>query len=890
MLINRLSLLCFFLCVVLDVFAIDHAPVIAVESENAASAGLAPLIVTQPTSVKACNGSSALFTVTTVDGVTSYRWEVSTDGGTTWGQVGTSASTLVVPNITAGMNLYQYRCVVAKDGSSETSAPAVLTVGETLVVNAGPDKAECMTTDWYNSFNWVSITGSTNAAVYSWSHNGYGFFKNENSLTPQYVINPKDRGRNVRIILTAFGSDGCLAVDEMILTVKGKPQSPILYDVFVNGIPKSLGTIKQGSSGAVLSVEPFCVKRESDNPSVSDTYFGNSPPGSIIANKEIGKDSENVILLKIGGWSFDGYDPLLISYAITINGSGIGADYLLGNGDIELLPIASPWDVSTVTWNTMPQCVENENIPSVYSAYPDGRVYFTFDISSYVHSWITGDRVDHGFMVRVKAPLNKGYKITYYYSSAGPNSSEGAYSIITEVNSLPQLQKSLFLKSTDRITMSSSSNDLITIFNQVINNKSVEIPMNTSVINITASKDGCILRDRLWAMRIGFYADAGPDRIVPIGTDVTLSANVGTGYSYKWYWGSQLLSTSRTFVARIDQTKTFRLEVSYNGSTDIDEVTVSVELGGPVVFDNGQCEGDAMSVSAAGYDTYRWAPAEAFACPTCSSSRLTAKAKNGAYTLTGTVNGTTVVKNFNINISPKPVVTGAMAYSVCPGESVQFQLNAGTGNNTYQWDNASGLSSTTVLNPTATPAESTGYTLTVTNAGGCTSRTEVVVNVVEMPELMGLSPQSICRGQSADIALEGDADWVRWSPTVGVSNPTGLFATLTPYATTNYTVTAGKGGCETSGQFTVTVRETADAGFSYTSVGQTVTFTANADIANCRWVFGDGTVVSGGPRVVVHNFAAPGVYPVCLELDGDCGKSKHCADVKVVALDDMNCL
>ena len=73
----------------------------------------APVITTQPLGQTVCTGTNVTFTVV-ASGATSYQWQLSTDNGTTWGNVGgaTSASYTVVAPTTA-QNGHQYRVITS---------------------------------------------------------------------------------------------------------------------------------------------------------------------------------------------------------------------------------------------------------------------------------------------------------------------------------------------------------------------------------------------------------------------------------------------------------------------------------------------------------------------------------------------------------------------------------------------------------------------------------------------------------------------------------------------------------------------------------------------------------------------------------------------------------
>lgn len=78
-------------------------------------------ITTQPVStINVCATGSASFTTIAAGTSPSYQWQVSSNGGTVWGNItnggvyaGATSSTLAISNITAAMNGYLYRAVVS---------------------------------------------------------------------------------------------------------------------------------------------------------------------------------------------------------------------------------------------------------------------------------------------------------------------------------------------------------------------------------------------------------------------------------------------------------------------------------------------------------------------------------------------------------------------------------------------------------------------------------------------------------------------------------------------------------------------------------------------------------------------------------------------------------
>lgn len=130
------------------------------------SAGTAPTIDAAPTSVAVCAGSNAIFSVTTSGpAVTSYQWQVSTNGGTTFTNIaGATAASYTATAVTAGMNNNQYRVIVTGQCGSVTSSAATLTVQTAPSITAQPQNAiECVGNN--ATFN-VTATGT--GLTYQW--------------------------------------------------------------------------------------------------------------------------------------------------------------------------------------------------------------------------------------------------------------------------------------------------------------------------------------------------------------------------------------------------------------------------------------------------------------------------------------------------------------------------------------------------------------------------------------------------------------------------------------------------------------------------------------------------------------------------------------------------
>jgi hypothetical protein len=89
-----------------------------------------PVVTTNPASQSVSAGQSVTFTAAATGNPTpTVQWQVSTDGGATFGNIsGATSTTLTLTGVTAGQNGYKYRAVFTNSLDSATTTAALLTV------------------------------------------------------------------------------------------------------------------------------------------------------------------------------------------------------------------------------------------------------------------------------------------------------------------------------------------------------------------------------------------------------------------------------------------------------------------------------------------------------------------------------------------------------------------------------------------------------------------------------------------------------------------------------------------------------------------------------------------------------------------------------------------
>ncbi|MCF8460538.1 MAG: PKD domain-containing protein [Flavobacteriales bacterium] len=371
--------------------------------------------------------------------------------------------------------------------------------------------------------------------------------------------------------------------------------------------------------------------------------------------------------------------------------------------------------------------------------------------------------------------------------------------------------------------------------------------------------------------------DLGIDKNLCIGSTVQLNSpnTLGAG-TYVWSPGTALSSTSiaspvSSATVNTNYTLTF---IAANGCSDSDVIQVHVN---PLPtanagLDQTMCEGDQAALQATGGTSYAWTPAgslsnAAVANPTASPISTT------TYTVTATdANNCTDTDDLIITVVPAPTLDAGQNENVCEGDVVQ--LNAvGTGN--FVWTPATGLSSTSIFNPIASPVVTTTYRVTLTDANNCSSVDSVIVDVDPIPVADFPDPTPVCNGNAVQFNDNSTGtivtyDWDFGDGTTGTgTNPTHVYPDLGTYTVTLTTTSAN--GCFDVTTGTAEVIDGPIPVFTLTNGPEfceqeslQVTNSSFGPIVTYLWDFGDGSTSTS----MIPNFAysAYGSYTVTLTV------------------------
>jgi hypothetical protein len=206
--------------------------------------------------------------------------------------------------------------------------------------------------------------------------------------------------------------------------------------------------------------------------------------------------------------------------------------------------------------------------------------------------------------------------------------------------------------------------------------------------------------------------------------------------------------------------------------------------------------GSPVNVAASGANSYAWLPVAGLSNPAIPNPDAN-PASTTTYTVTGTsVDGCTGSNTVTVTVNPLPTVgASASPDPLCAGGTVTLTAS---GADTYIWQPMF-----TSGNPiTDNPAATTTYTVTGTDANGCTNTAMVTVTVVSTPTVTATADfTTICGGDPVQLTGGGATTYL-WNPGAISGSP----VTVNPASTTTYTVVGTDGnGCTGTDMVTITV-------------------------------------------------------------------------------------
>lgn len=371
-------------------------------------------------------------------------------------------------------------------------------------------------------------------------------------------------------------------------------------------------------------------------------------------------------------------------------------------------------------------------------------------------------------------------------------------------------------------------------------------------------------------------------------TDQLIGIPALAGFDYQWSPDNECIGDPQGATTNFNcendgiLPETFQFTLTESNGFCVIENALSVTVQpvpGIAFADSPICIGESANLAATDGVAFNWQgpgiaqPNQQIVTVTPASTSNYSVTVTDAFGCSGT-DVTTVV------VSSPPSVNAGPDAAFCPGEMPQLNANFNPDWD-YLWspqivNGQTALSDPTIHNPLVLVGETTTFTLSVLDGGGCSGTDAVTVSFADSLVLNMPSDVTICTGGSATLTVTSNVPATfSWSPNGTCLDPPSCSSLLvTPSSTTTYIVNAvGADGCPAMGSVTVTV--VSD-----------VILTNGPPIEICT---GETVVING------QTVSQPGIYCDTISLAGGCD-SVYCVELTVnpgidsTFIDTMICL
>ncbi|MFM2387697.1 MAG: hypothetical protein RL660_2454 [Bacteroidota bacterium] len=374
-----------------------------------------------------------------------------------------------------------------------------------------------------------------------------------------------------------------------------------------------------------------------------------------------------------------------------------------------------------------------------------------------------------------------------------------------------------------------------------ISNNTAFTPNTTTTYTVTGTNaNGCTSTASITVVVVNLSAQTGTTTTICQGLSTQLSACCGT--SYAWTPSASLSNPLIANPSANPATNTTYtvLVTDANGCTATNTQQVNV-LPAPTAqissSSTNPCLNDTITLTASGGVQYTWTATPGLSVSSQNTAQAIISNPTQTYTVTATDNdGCTTSTIININASiPALTITGDN--TVCLGQSTTL---AASGAISYVWSGG-------IVNNTAfTPSTSTSYTVTGTDANGCTASTSITVTVINLV-VQTSSPATVCQGLSTALSACCGTSY-SWSPSASLNNALIANPSASPIVNTIYTVlVTDVNGCTGTNTQAITVAPTPTVQISASNtspcISDTITLSASG-ASTYNWVPTSGLSVA----------------------------------------------
>ena len=712
-------------------------------------------------------------------GSSTYSWDF--ENATT----GTSSSQDPSSISWGAIGEYDVTLTLTNGGCTETATTSITIVANPTVTVNSPTICAGQT----------AFLNASGGVFYSWDTGNTG---NPESVSPAVTTS---------YVVTGTGANGCVNTATATVTVNPLPtitvNSPTICDgetatlTAAGGVSYSWDT---GTNGDTESVSPavttsYVVTGTDANGCVNTataTVTVNPLP-TITVNSPTICDGETATLTAAGGVSYswdtgNTGNPESVSPTLTTSYVVTGTDV---NGCVNTA-------TATVTVNPLPTITVNS--PTIC----DGETATLTAAGGVSYSWDTGNT---GNPESVSPTLTTSYVVT----GTDANGCVNTATATVTVNPLPTI-------TVNSPTICDGETATLTAAGGVSyswdtgntgNPESVSPTVTTSYVVTGTDANGCVNTATATVTVNPLPTITVNSPTICDGETATLTA--AGGVSYSWDTGN---TGNPESVSPALTTSYVVTGTDANGCVNTATATVTVNPLPTITVNSPTiCDGETATLTAAGGVSYSWDTGNT------GNPESVSPAVTTSYVVTGTdVNGCVNTATATVTVNPLPTIT-VNSPTICDGETATLTAAGGV---SYSWDTGN------TGNPeSVSPAVTTSYVVTGTDANGCINTATATVTVNPLPTITVNSP-TICDGETATLTAAGGVSY-SWD-TGNTGNPESVSPTLT----TSYVVTGtDANGCVNTATATVTVNPLPTIGVNPVTIcdGETATLTATGGVS-----------------------------------------------------------
>lgn len=755
----------------------------------------------------------------------TYTWVDQGSGA----QVGTGNLINVCPLATT---TYE---VTVVDGASTETAIVTVTVNPLPVVDAGPDQVLC------DDGTQVTLSGS-GAANYTW----------DNGVVDGQAFNPL-LGTTTYTV-TGTDANGCVNTDQVDVTVNPVPTPSIIGALTY--CPGSTATLS-----ADMAYASYNWSTGATTQSVNVT------------------DADNPITLTVtdaNGCSATTASVLVVENNLVTTNTTVEicqGESATIHGNVETVA-----GVYSQTYQLASGCDSTSNVTLVVNALPtvdagldqilcdDGTQVTLSGSGAATYVWDNGVIDGQAFNPVLGTT-------TYTVTGTDANGCVNTDQVDVTVNPVPVVDAGLDQVLCDdgtQVTLTGTGADTYVWDNGVVDGQAFTPSVGTITYTVIGTDaNGCTNTDQVDVTVNPLPTiDAGLDQaLCDDGTQVTLSATSPTLTNFTWDNG---VVDGQPFTPIVGTTTYTVTGTDANGCTNSDQVDVTVTPI-PVVdagLDQVLCDdGTQVTLSGSGATTYVWDNGVIDGQP------FTPTVGTITYTVTGTTNGCSNTDQVDVTVNALPDIDAGPDQVVCDGDQVTLSATSTLTN--FTWDN--GVNDGVAF----TPAVGTlTYTVSVTDANGCTNSDQVDVTVVAFPSITPVVNNVSCFGDcDGSVTLNSNNPGGSFVYTWGQGVAGGQNGVADNLCSGNYTVVVADalGGCAVDVDYTIDEPENVlpqlvvenTSGCAPVLVQFEDVSTVNpGDVASIIVNFGDGTseTFDFTGTSFSHEYLTPGTFTVSITV------------------------